>query len=205
MSQETLRDLIVKEGENGNLIISMNGTLVTVPLDSFINQSADGILYDLNRLPEVVTSFLDDPKWINDYAVALVIAKLKRKISDLEISPSTLQKTLNDYESTFFCKKVPKNNFPEIKHDTDGKIWYEDNGKIIWVTEVPHACQEAVAIAFNQTIRAVEKRMLTKELDKVPCKAYTLDSWCRFDEDSMCGANPCMFPKNTRNMPDKVS
>jgi len=202
MSQETLRDLIVKESTNGNLIIAIQGTLVTVPLDLFIKQPADVILYDLNRSPEVVSAFLDDPKWINDYAVALVIAKLKQKISELENSPDTLQKTLCDYESKFFCKKVPKNNFPEIKHDTDGKIWYEDNGKIVWVTEVTHECQEAVAIAFNQTIRAVEERMLNKDIDKVPCKAYTLDSWCRFDEDSMCGAKPCMFPKK---VPDKES
>jgi len=46
-------------------------------LDEFIKQPAEGILYDLNRGREVVLMFIDDPKWVNDYAVGLVIDKLK--------------------------------------------------------------------------------------------------------------------------------
>jgi hypothetical protein len=49
-------------------------------LDEFIKQPADGILYDLNRLEETALTFIDDPKWVNDFAVALVIRKLKEML-----------------------------------------------------------------------------------------------------------------------------
>jgi len=49
-------------------------------------------------------------------------------------------------------------SFPEIKNDTDGKIYYEEDGKVVWVTEVPDYVQDSVALAFNQIIaRVVEK------------------------------------------------
>lgn len=41
-------------------------------------------MYDLNRSEEVVLTFLPDPKWINDFAVAKVIAALKNRITELE-------------------------------------------------------------------------------------------------------------------------
>jgi hypothetical protein len=38
----------------------------------------------LNRNEVVVLTFLPDPKWINDYAVAQVIRALKNRIDELE-------------------------------------------------------------------------------------------------------------------------
>jgi hypothetical protein len=60
------------------------GGLASANIDEFIKQPLDGILYDLNRLPEVVLTFIDDPKWVNDYAVYLVIKRLKEKLDELE-------------------------------------------------------------------------------------------------------------------------
>lgn len=55
-------------------------------------------------------------------------------------------------------------NFPIIKNDTDGKLYYEENGRIIWVTEVCHEIQDLVTLAFNQIIDRVETKMLEKNL-----------------------------------------
>lgn len=55
-----------------------------MPITKFIKQPIDGILYDLNRSEEVVLTFLPDPKWVNDYAVAQVIRSLKSRIDELE-------------------------------------------------------------------------------------------------------------------------
>ena len=78
---EALRDRIVAERKNGNIVFwGLPGQLMTAKLDDFIKQPAEGILYDLNRLEEISMTFLSDPKWVNDFAVALTIRKLKDEL-----------------------------------------------------------------------------------------------------------------------------
>ena len=78
MPQNKLRDKILAERKKGNVVFwGLPGQLQSANLDDFVKQPADGILYDLNRLEEVCMTFLDDPKWVNDFAVALTIRKLK--------------------------------------------------------------------------------------------------------------------------------
>lgn len=81
MTKEKLKNKILKEYEKGNIVYATSEGLAVVPLEEFIKQPASGILYDLNRLPEVVLTFIDDPKWVNDYAVAVIITKLREKIA----------------------------------------------------------------------------------------------------------------------------
>lgn len=75
--RQKLKNLILEKAKQGKVVFSTFDGLAVVDLDKFIEQPAEGILYDLNRLPEVVFTWIDDPKWINDYAVSLVITKLK--------------------------------------------------------------------------------------------------------------------------------
>lgn len=76
--QESFKQFILGEEKKGNLVfLADDGTPFVTPIDKFIRQPVDGILYDLNRLPEVVMTYIDDPKWVNDYAVYLVIKNLK--------------------------------------------------------------------------------------------------------------------------------
>ena len=77
-----LRDKILAEREKGNIVFwGVPGELHTAKLDDFVTQPAEGILYDLNRLEEICMTFLDDPKWVNDFAIALTIRKLKDELS----------------------------------------------------------------------------------------------------------------------------
>jgi len=99
MSKEELKNKILKEYENGNIVLATMEGLSVAKIDDFIKQSTTGILYDLNRLPEVVLSFLDDPKWVNDYAVAMVISKLKARISELE--KMEISKDIMDFINRF--------------------------------------------------------------------------------------------------------
>jgi len=78
-----LKNKILEEYKKGNIVYSTITGLAVARLEDFIEQSTEGMLYSLNRLPEVVLTFLDDPKWVNDYAVAVVIAKLKEKVTML--------------------------------------------------------------------------------------------------------------------------
>ena len=79
-----LKELVLEKRKEGKLVYTNIEGLVSVDVAEFIKQPVDGILYDLNRLEEVVLTFIDDPKWINDFAVALTIRELKKEITNLQ-------------------------------------------------------------------------------------------------------------------------
>ena len=75
-----LKDLVLEQAALGNVVFSTVDGYMAARLDEFIAQPTMGLLYDLNRSPEVVLTFLDDPKWVNDYAVYQVIKRLKEMV-----------------------------------------------------------------------------------------------------------------------------
>ena len=79
-----LKDKILAEYKNGNIIVATFEGLQGIALSEFIKQPVDGILYDLNRDEATVLTFIDDPKWVNDYAVCQVIRALKSEIDRLK-------------------------------------------------------------------------------------------------------------------------
>lgn len=83
--REEIRDMIVQNGKEGKIVTwGLDDTLIVRDLDEFIKQPAEGILYDLNRDSATVLTFIDKPKWVNDYAVGLVIEKLKSLLDKKE-------------------------------------------------------------------------------------------------------------------------
>ena len=54
--------------------------MAEIDLEELIAQPTQGLLYDLNRDSATVLTFIDDPKWVNDYAVGLVITRLKEMV-----------------------------------------------------------------------------------------------------------------------------
>ena len=72
-----IKDLVLQKQKEGKIVLSTFDGFAEVNLDEFIKQPIEGILYDLNRNASTVLTFINDPKWVNDYAVGLVIAKLK--------------------------------------------------------------------------------------------------------------------------------
>ena len=56
-------------------------TPITVhDIEKLVNQPVEGLLYDLNRDEATILTWIDDPKWINDYACAMVIRYLMNKL-----------------------------------------------------------------------------------------------------------------------------
>ena len=78
--QEKLRDLVFQKEKEGRVVLMTIDGLHEANIDDIVKQPADGILYDLNRDHVTVLTYIDDPKWINDYAVGVVIKKLKSMI-----------------------------------------------------------------------------------------------------------------------------
>ena len=83
MNKEELSAYVLEESRKGNVVFNTGEGLAVAPLDEFVKQPAEGILYDLNRAPEVVLTFIGDPKWINDFAVSMVIRRLRDKVDNL--------------------------------------------------------------------------------------------------------------------------
>ena len=81
---EDFKNKVLEEYEKGNVVFMTVDGLIVSPLKDFITQPIDGLLYDLNRDKMTVLSFLDDPKWVNDYAVMMVITELKRLVDNRE-------------------------------------------------------------------------------------------------------------------------
>ena len=81
---EDIKNKILEQYDKGNIVVASMMGMQVIPLDQFIEQHTEAILYDLNRCEPVILGFIEDPKWINDYAVAKVIRALKEKIDALE-------------------------------------------------------------------------------------------------------------------------
>ena len=75
--KEKFRDMILQKEKEGKIVFMTIEGPMSVDLEEFIKQPTEGLLYDLNRDRVTVLTFIDDVKWVNDFAVGLVIAKLK--------------------------------------------------------------------------------------------------------------------------------
>ena len=81
---KSIKDKVLKEYKKGNIIVAGIDGLQGIPIKEFIKQPVEGILYDLNRDEATVLTLIDNPKWVNDYAVSKVIVALKKRIKELE-------------------------------------------------------------------------------------------------------------------------
>lgn len=84
MDKSIQKQILLTEYEKGNIVINTIEGVLTIPLKDFLKQPIEGILYDLNRDEATVLTFINDPKWINDYAVTKVIRELKKQIDELK-------------------------------------------------------------------------------------------------------------------------
>lgn len=82
---KNIEKIILDEYKKGNIVFMTVEGLQACSIDEFIKQPADGILYDLNRGEEVIRTYINNPKWVNDFAVAKVIRKLKEKLENEKI------------------------------------------------------------------------------------------------------------------------
>jgi hypothetical protein len=81
---ESYKDMVLGEYQKGNVVfMGIEGAMIA-PIDKFIEQPTDGILYDLNRDEVVTLTMIKNQKWVNDYAVAKVIRALKRQLEQAE-------------------------------------------------------------------------------------------------------------------------
>lgn len=88
MSKETL-DLVREKEKEGKIVFHTIEGIVSADLEAIIEQPAEGLLYDLNRDKVTCASFIasdkdDSSPWLNNYATAMVIEKLKEIIGQYQ-------------------------------------------------------------------------------------------------------------------------
>lgn len=89
---ESFRDEVLRLAkENKVVVMGLEGAMV-MDLDEMISQPTEGLLYDLNRDGATILTFIDDPKWVNDYAVKMVITRLKQRLDELETPPKRTER-----------------------------------------------------------------------------------------------------------------
>ena len=83
--EQTL-DVIRGQEKYGNITIETIEGLAVIPLDDIVNWEADSLLYDLNRDKATTIELGRNgmERWINDYAVAVVIEYLMKEIERLK-------------------------------------------------------------------------------------------------------------------------
>lgn len=82
MEEKSIKELVLEESNKGNVVFNTIEGICTAKLDDFISQPVEGILYDLNRDFGTILTQIDDPKWINDYALSKVVVELKRRLDE---------------------------------------------------------------------------------------------------------------------------
>lgn len=123
MTQETMtkeiKELVLNEYKNGNIVVAGIEGLQTMPIKEFIKQDAEFMLYDLNRSEAVVLTFINDPKWVNDYAVCKVIRELKQQLSAERERAGKLVEALKYAQTKFYENSIVYNSIKQTLNEYD--------------------------------------------------------------------------------------
>ena len=86
MDGKAIKELIFKKEKENIVVFEVLGELYESDMDELICQDAECILYDLNRDKLTCATWIEAEKesWINNYAIALVVERLKEKLEKCE-------------------------------------------------------------------------------------------------------------------------
>ena len=91
-TKEDLKDMILNAWKDGYVVFASIEGLHKQKLEEFIKQPLEGMLYDINRNTATILTFLDDPKWVNDFALTKLLEYYYNKCKEQEKILSTSNK-----------------------------------------------------------------------------------------------------------------
>jgi hypothetical protein len=89
---ESIRDKVLSEWDKGNLVYADIEGLKSIKFEDFINQPLEGMLYDINRCLPVIMTYINEPKWVNDFALTKLLEYYYNKCKEQEKILSTSNK-----------------------------------------------------------------------------------------------------------------
>ncbi len=96
---ENIRDKVLKAWEEGRVCYLTIEGIMSCPLEDFVKQPLAGMLYDLNRDRATLLSFLEDPKWVNDFALTKLLEYYHRENTALSQKNAMLEQSNEHMES----------------------------------------------------------------------------------------------------------
>jgi hypothetical protein len=114
-AQKKIEKLVLDQRKKRRVVILDYTGFTSYNLEAFVQQPTEGLLYDLNRLPETVLTFIDDPKWVNDFAVYMVITQLKTELAAAEARIAELEGGLRFIQN----EEAAKNHHPDCGYVED--------------------------------------------------------------------------------------
>ena len=81
---ESIKDKVLAEWDKGNLVFADFEGLKSIKFEDFIKQPLDGMLYDINRDLATILTYIDDPKWVNDFALTKLLEYYYNKCKEQE-------------------------------------------------------------------------------------------------------------------------
>ena len=91
-TKEDLKDMVLDAWKDGYVVFASIEGLHKQKLEDFTQQPLDGMLYDINRDTATILTFLDDPKWVNDFALTKLLEYYYNKCKEQEKILSTSNK-----------------------------------------------------------------------------------------------------------------
>lgn len=81
---ESIRDKVLSEWDKGNLVYADIEGLKSIKFEDFIKQPLEGMLYDINRNAATILTLIEDPKWVNDFALTKLLEYYYNKCNKYE-------------------------------------------------------------------------------------------------------------------------
>lgn len=84
MTKEEIKDAILREWEKGNIVFETIDGLMVQKFSGFLEQPLAGQLYDLNRNYSVITTFLGESPWNNEFGMLKLVEYYHDRCKELE-------------------------------------------------------------------------------------------------------------------------
>ena len=83
-TKEDLKNMVLDDWKDGYVVFASIEGLHKQKLEDFTQQPLDGMLYDINRNAATILTFIDDPKWVNDFALTKLLEYYYNKCKEYE-------------------------------------------------------------------------------------------------------------------------